>query len=82
MAENDKSKPAANVRTSQEKVVRTTVELSNVPAGTVELLSKTGFKISLEKLKASDLLDQTELMRLPIGSDGQGCIGNPDGPGC
>jgi hypothetical protein len=45
----------------------------------VELVGNNGFKIQLERLRRSDLIDQGDEM---LRAKGQGCISNPNGPTC
>lgn len=66
-------------KTDEEIHVRTTVEIKNIPEGTVELVGKAGFKIQLEKLRKANVLDQSQDI---LDMKGQGCISNPGGPGC
>jgi hypothetical protein len=59
--------------------VRHTVEMKDAPAKSVELVGNAGFKVQLERLRTSGLIDQSDEM---LRAAGQGCISNPNGPGC
>jgi len=62
-----------------EPKIRHTVETEGAPTKPVQLVGNTRFKIQLERLRTSGLLDQSDEV---LRAKGQGCITNPNGPGC